>query len=55
MTDCNLAKEGQGYWQQYVEIVGYAWITAAGLEQVSRMLDINVSHLRKCISAFLET
>lgn len=49
------AKEGRDYWQQYVTVNGYAFRpTEAGLEKLSRNLDLNVPHLRKCITAYLE-
>lgn len=49
-----LAKEGRDYWQQYVNLTGYAFRPSEeGLKKLSRNLDLNVSHLRKCISAYL--
>lgn len=49
------AKEGRDYWQQYVMLNGYAFRpTEDGLKKLSRNLDLNVPHLRKCINAYLE-
>jgi len=46
---------GQSYWMQYVKINGYAFEpTERGLKALSRNLDVNVPHLRKCINAYLE-
>lgn len=48
------AKEGRDYWQQYVTVNGYAFSpTEDGLKKLSRNLDLNVPHLRKCINAYL--
>jgi hypothetical protein len=48
------AKEGRGYWQQYVAVNGYAFSpTEAGLRNLSRNLDLNIPHLLKCINAYL--
>ena len=49
-----LAKEGHDYWTQYVKINGYAFEpNNKGLEKLSRNLDLNVPHLRRCIHAYL--
>lgn len=48
------AKEGRDYWQQYVTVNGYAFSpTDEGLAKLSRNLDLNIQHLRKCIHAYL--
>ena len=45
---------GKDYWQQYVNLNGYAWEpNATGLSKLSKNLDLNVSHLSKCITAYL--
>ena len=46
---------GRSYWMQYVRLNGYAFAPSTkGLQVLSRNLDINISHLRKHINAFLE-
>jgi hypothetical protein len=46
--------EGKGYWYEYVRVNGYAFHpTEKGLSKLSKLLDINVPHLRKCINIFL--
>jgi hypothetical protein len=48
--------EGSDYWQYYVKINGYAFNpTESGLKKISRLLDINLKHLRKCINLYLES
>src|SRR3990167_9393505 len=48
------AREGQDYWWQYVRLNGYAFEPKnAGLKRLSRNLDVSVTHLRKCIHAYL--
>ena len=48
------AKEGRDYWQQYVTLNGYAFSpTEGGLKKLSRNLDLDIKHLRKCINAYL--
>lgn len=47
--------EGRDYWYQYQSINGYAFRpTEEGLRKLSRNLDLNIPHLRKCINIFLE-
>lgn len=48
------AKEGRDYWLQYVSINGYSFSPKEdGLKKLSRNLDLNIPHLRKCINAYL--
>ena len=51
-----LAGEGCGYWAQYVRLNGYSFSpNTKGLRVLSRNLDISISHLSKCINAYLES
>jgi hypothetical protein len=51
----NHANMGRDYWFQYVRLNGYAFKPSEeGLKKLSRNLDLNVPHLRKCINAYLE-
>jgi hypothetical protein len=55
IADREIFIEGRGYWQQYVTLNGYAFRpTDKGLKTLSRNLDINVPHLRRCINQFLQ-
>ena len=48
------ADEGRYYWWQYVTVNGYAFSpTEKGLAKLSRNMDLNIPHLRKCINAYL--
>ena len=48
-------REGGEYWLEYVALNGYSFEpNAVGLRKLSRHLDISVSHLRRCISFYLE-
>lgn len=50
-----LASEGAALWQEYVRVNGYAFEPRdAGLQKLSRLLDLNVPYLRKCIHQYLE-
>lgn len=54
MTRQQQFEEGRDYWLQYVRINGYAFSpTEKGLKALSRNIDINIQHLRKCINAYL--
>jgi hypothetical protein len=47
--------EGKGLWQEYVNVNGYSFsFTEDGLNKLSRILDLNKSHLRKRINVYLE-
>jgi hypothetical protein len=47
--------QGRDYWWQYTKLNGYAFEpNGEGLKKLSRNLDLNIPHLRKCINAFLE-
>ena len=47
--------EGRDYWYQYIRINGYAFEPKNdGLKKLSKNIDINIKHLRKCITAYLE-
>jgi hypothetical protein len=49
------AGEGRDYWQQYVNLNGYAFQPSyVGLVKLSRNLDISVKHLAVCITSYLE-
>jgi hypothetical protein len=49
------ALEGRDYWQYYVKINGYAFEpTEKGLSKISKLLDLNLPYLRKCINLYLE-
>lgn len=62
-TNCGLThkqledlRNGRDYWQQYVRLNGYAFRpTADGLAKLSRNLDLNVPHLKRCINTYLES
>jgi hypothetical protein len=50
-----MAMLGRDYWQQYVQVNGYSFeATEKGLKKLSRNLDLNIPHLRKCINKYLE-
>lgn len=50
-----LAGLGRDYWHQYVRLNGYAFEpNLAGLRVLSRNLDLNIPHLRQCITLYLE-
>jgi hypothetical protein len=47
--------EGREFWYQYININGYSFApTEKGLKALSQNIDINISHLKKCINIFLE-
>jgi len=47
--------QGRDYWTQYVKVNGYSFSPKqAGLQKLSKNIDINIPHLRKCINAYLE-
>jgi hypothetical protein len=47
--------EGRDYWYQYIKINGYSlYPNEEGLKKLSKNIDINIPHLRKCINTFLE-
>ena len=49
------AQRGQDYWYQYIRLNGYAFApTTAGLNALSRNLDLNIPHLQRCINRYLE-
>jgi hypothetical protein len=53
-TESRLAGEGKSFWQQYVNLNGYAFSpTEEGLKKLSRNLDVNIPWLRKCINLYL--
>lgn len=53
-NETRLAGQGRDYWQQYVNLNGYAFYPAEeGLKKLSRNLDVNISWLRKCINLYL--
>ena len=55
MDQRKLANEGRDYWMQYVRLNGYAFRpNAKGLKVLSRNIDISVTHLSRCITAYLE-
>lgn len=55
LTERKIAEQGRGYWAQYVKLNGYAWKPSdSGLQKLSRNLDLNIPHLRKCINKYLE-
>lgn len=54
LSQRRLAEEGRSYWLQYVNLNGYSFEpTETGLQKLSRNLDINVTHLRRCIHLYL--
>jgi len=56
MTKYEMFYEGQSLWGEYVRVNGYAWEpNEEGLSKLSRLLDLKMSYLRKCINAYLET
>ena len=47
--------EGRDYWLYYVKINGYSFQpNEEGLRKISKLLDLNVPYLRKCINIYLE-
>jgi hypothetical protein len=47
--------EGGKLWNEYVLLNGYSWETSKeGLKKLSRLLDLNVRHLEKLITFYLE-
>ena len=53
--DMKYAKEGRDLWAEYVRVNGYAFEPIeAGLKKLSRLLDLNIAYIRKCINKYLE-
>lgn len=49
------AKEGKDYWFYYVAINGYSFRPSeAGLKKISRLLDLNLTYLKRCLNLYLE-
>lgn len=49
------AHEGRDYWLEYVRVNGYSFEpTETGLQRLSRLLDLEIGYLRKCINKYLE-
>ena len=47
--------EGRTLWYEYIRVNGYSFRpTEKGLKELSRMLDLKISHIRKLINTFLE-
>lgn len=47
--------EGRQYWQQYVDLNGYAFRpTEDGLRALAKTTGVKMIELRKCINVFLE-
>jgi hypothetical protein len=45
---------GRDYWYEYLRVNGYARKpNEEGLKKLSRLLDLNIPHLRKAIYVFL--
>ena len=50
-----LAIEGKMMWNEYVNINGYAFQpNKKGIDKLSKILDLNVKYLNKCIGLYLE-
>jgi hypothetical protein len=48
-------EDGRNYWLEYVQLNGYAFEpNRAGLRKLSGRHGVAVSHLARCIAAFLE-
>lgn len=48
-------EEGKSYWYEYVRVNGYSSKpTENGLLKLSKLLDIDKSHLRRMINLYLE-
>jgi len=55
LQELDLARQGRDYWAQYVRLNGYAFKpNRDGLAKLSRNLDLNIPHLQKCITKYLE-
>lgn len=53
--ELKLAKLGKYYWYEYVQLNGYAFHpTNNGIKKLAKNLDLNITHLRKCINLYLE-
>ena len=54
-AEMSTAREGSRLWQEYVRVNGYAFRpTQDGLRKLSRLLDLNVPYIAKCITKYLE-
>lgn len=50
-----LFTEGRSLWYEYQRVNGYAFRpNDKGLTKLSKLLDLNVPYIRKCINIFLE-
>ena len=48
--------EGRDYWYQYVRLNGYSFgPNTEGLKELSRNIDINIPHIKKCLNVFLNS
>jgi hypothetical protein len=51
-----LFEEGRYLWIEYENLNGYAFRpNEEGLKRLSRLLDLNVPYIRRCINTFLGT
>ena len=55
MTKKELFEEGRSLWLEYVRLFGYAFEPKdKNIREMSRLLDLNVPYIKKCINVFLE-
>ena len=56
LDERKIANEGRWLWLEYVRVNGYAFRhTEDGLKKLSRVLDLNIPYIRKCINKYLES
>jgi len=47
--------EGKDLWYEYIRVNGYSFRpNNEGLKKLSKLLDLNIPHIKKCINVFLE-
>ena len=54
--ELKLAKIGKDLWYEYVKLNGYSFdVNQEGLKKLSKILNLNISYMRKCINLYLES
>lgn len=51
-----IISEGKSLWAEYVKVNGYAFYpNNNGIEKLARLLDLNKTYIKKCITSYLES